>query len=177
MTKIYDALQMAEAERAAGRGVPQSASAGFATHASGGSELEQLRAILIGNLPQLLEEAIGRLSAKIGEQSASLRTEFEELEQKLGRRITEIEARSNQGHSDLREQILSQSKLLTDSIQERGEHAIQVSVQGVKELREGKLDRGDFAEFLRNMAEHFARAAAGGGANSGESGAKRVTVG
>jgi DNA anti-recombination protein RmuC len=169
MTKVYEALKMAEAQRSSGNAAEPGATVRLATHDPGAGELERIRAILIGNLPEILEEALDRLSAMITAQSASFRSELDGLEQKLDKRIAEIEARSSHGRNELRDQILSQSKLLTDSIQERSEHAVQVSTRSVKELSEAKLDRGDFAEFLRHTAEHFARRAAGGDDGEGRS--------
>src|SRR2546426_2185777 len=154
MTKVYDALKIAAPPRSSGKAFEPGATAGLAVDAPGAGDLERIRAILIGNLPEILTQAVDRLTATITEQSASFRGDLDGLEQKLNRRIAELEARSNHGHNELRDQILSQSKLLTDSIQERSEHAVLVSMRSVKELREAKLDRIDFTEFLRHMAEH-----------------------
>jgi hypothetical protein len=164
MTKVYDALRVAESERTAAKFAPPAASVGHGVRAQSAGELEQIRAILVGNLPDLLEEALDRLSAKIHEQSVALRRDLEQLEHKLDKRISEIEVRSQHGHNELRDQILSQSKLLTDSIHERSEQVNQASLRRVHELHESKLDRAAFAQFLRHTAEHFARSVGDGAA-------------
>jgi hypothetical protein len=170
MSKVYEALTITEAQRSARNAAePTATAAGLAIHSPSGGELEKIRAILVGNLPDMIAEALERLSVRITEQSATFRSDLDGLERKLNARITEIEARSNCGRNDLRDQILSQSKLLTDSIQERSEHAIEVSMKGVMELREAKLDRRSFADFLRHTSEHFARSASGGDGCKGES--------
>jgi hypothetical protein len=177
MTKIYDALRLAEVDRSAGKFAESKAAAAHPKTAAvlpaktpGAGDLDQIRAILIGDLPGLLQDALDRLGAKINDHSASLRADLEQLEKKLGDRISEIETRAKHGHNDLRDQILSQSKLLTDSIQERSEHVNQISQRRVKDLHEAKLDRADFAHFLHHTAEHFAHSAAGGHDREGGSG-------
>ena len=78
MTKVYEALKMAEAQRSSGNAAEPGATARLATHDAGAGELERIRAILIGNLPEILEEALDRLSAMITEQSASFRSELDD---------------------------------------------------------------------------------------------------
>ena len=173
MTKIYDALRSAEAERATGRAAePRGAAEPTAPAANG--ELDQIRALLVGGLPELLEETVARLSAKLSEEAASLRADLDRLEAKLDSRIAEIETRAKQGHHELRDQVLSQSKLLADSIQERGENVIQYAVRSVNELGASKVDHSDFARFLRHTADHFARTASG--ESDGEGGPATIAV-
>jgi hypothetical protein len=154
MSELYNALtKKTDSSR---NGTMPAAPAAFALQGVKGGEMETLRAILIGNLPEMIREALERLTARVAEQSAAFRGELDELERRLEKRIADIEQRANASRNELRDQILSQSKLLSDSIQERSDHAIQVSMKGVTELRQVKLDRNAFADFLRHTAEHFA---------------------
>ena len=57
MTKIYDALKLAETDRSSGKFAEPRAITGLAVKTPGAGELDQIRAILIGDLPELLEEA------------------------------------------------------------------------------------------------------------------------
>ena len=50
MTKVYDALRLAEADRSAGNSAEPGAAAGHAVQGQGTGELEQIRAILVGNV-------------------------------------------------------------------------------------------------------------------------------
>jgi hypothetical protein len=159
MSKVYNALTITEAERMSRGSAEPTAPAALAFQTANSGELDTIRSILVGNLPEMIGEALERLGAKVSEQASAFRGEIEELERRFEKRITDIEARANASRSELRDQILSQSKLLSDSIQERSEHAIQVSMKGVTELHEAKLDRSSFADFLRQTSEHLATSA------------------
>ncbi len=133
--------------------------------AAGGAldeSLLQLRQIIFGNRMSEFEEEVVRLENRIASESALVRQEVEELGRRLEKRITEIDTRATKGHSDLREQLLSQSNLLTDAIQERAEQAMNALNQGLQEVRESKLDNKTLANLLVNLATEITTEPASG---------------
>ena len=172
MTKVYDALREAEAVRlqriepefapAAARVAPEVRGASAAQAAESvrsqpdaASDLEQLREIICGALFNDYERAMDRLEQRIGVEAAALRSELAAIDRRVSDRIREIEARNTHAHSDLRDQLLSQSNLLNDAIQERSAHITRSMNEGLQELRETKIDRTTFSSFLGNLAAHI----------------------
>jgi len=181
MTKLYDALREAGAAglkrtehakspanaQAAEPTPGQPASATFSAAAGAtsdpASDIKALREIIFGKLFEECEQLMTRLEDRLAGEASRLRSELGELDRKLADRMEQIEARNVKAHSDLREQLLSQSNLLNDAIQERGEHVSKKLEDGLAELRESKIDRTTFSSFLGGLASHIGalRAASG----------------
>jgi hypothetical protein len=183
MTKLYDALREAGAV-GLNRGEPAKASAStqtaepspgrptgaaFSAMAGGASDpasdIKALREIIFGKLFEEYEQLMTRLEERLAGEASHLRSELAELDRTLAGRMEQIEARNVKAHSDLREQLLSQSNLLNDAIQERGEHVSKRLEDGLAELRETKIDRTTFSSFLGSLASHIGELRAASGAD------------
>lgn len=183
MTKLYDALReagavgknaaepaKAPASTPAAQVSPgHSPSAAFAAIAGEAgdpaSEIKALREIIFGKLFEEYDQLMQRLEEKLTGEASRLRNELVDLDRKLADRLEQIEVRNVKAHSDLREQLLSQSNLLNDAIQERGEHVNKRLEDGLAELRESKIDRSTFSSFLGGLASHIGELRAASGAD------------
>jgi len=169
MTKLYDALREAGAAGlkrkdssvapATAPSTDHPAEAAHAPAAAGASDpardLEAIRGIIFGKLFEDYEKLMKRLEESLVGEAARLRSELGELDRKLADRVEQIEARNVKAHSDLREQLLSQSNLLKDAIAERNEHLTKKLDDGLDQLRQSKIDRSAFASFLGGLASHI----------------------
>jgi hypothetical protein len=121
----------------------------------GHDELEKLRGILFGNLQHEQGQALARLESRIAAQSTKLRAELDEIVQRIENRIEELDTRSTRDHDDLREQLLSQSSLVNEAIEERSAQVTDLVDQGIRDLGHAKLDRQRFAEFVSGLKVHL----------------------
>lgn len=121
-------------------------------------ELDRLRGIIFGSLQTDQEKALARLENRIAAQSAKVRGELDEIVRRLENRIEELDARSSKDQDDLREQLLSQSNLLNDAIEERSAQVSQLVNEGLRDLAHAKLDRQRFSSFLVNLKAHLDQA-------------------
>ena len=163
MTKVYDALREAEAERHQSAASPVSTAALFATQAqatepqpSGGGELERLRSILLGGVVDEFTQAVKHFEKRIDAEGASLSAELEKFEQRIEERLAETDSRSCQGQTELREQLSMQTNRLGDMIKERSAEAVRLAYEGMQELRQSKLAGADFANFVKALSSHLA---------------------
>ena len=164
MTKVYNALREAEAERHQSTESRVSTMALFATqtqasasqHAVGGGELERLRNIVLGGVVSEFTQAVEQFEQRIDAEGASLRAELEKFEQRVEDRLAEVDSRSCQGQTELREQLSLQSNKLGDMIKERSAEAVRLANEGMQELRQSKLDGTDFAAFVKALSAHLA---------------------
>lgn len=132
---------------------PQAASKPAAPAAEDG--LERLRAILFGSLREKYAQQAARIETRVAMEASKIRSEVGELTRRLESRIDQIDSRSARTQSDLREQILSQSNLLNETIKERGEKMLQVIDRGLQELRDTKIERSQFSNFLAGLTSHL----------------------
>jgi len=75
-----------------------------------------------------------------------------ELSKTLEMRISEFDKKSQQSHGALRDQLLSQSNLLSDAIQQRHDEATALMNDGLRDLRDVKTDRGTLSSLLMDVA-------------------------
>ena len=162
MTKVYNALREAEAERHQSAESRVSTAALFATQTQagastgGGGELERLRSIVLGGVVSEFTQAVEQFERRIDAEGASLRAELEKFEQRIEDRLVEVDSRSCQGQTELREQLSLQSNKLGDMIKERSAEAVRLANEGMQELRQSKLAGADFAAFVKALSAHLA---------------------
>ena len=118
-------------------------------------DLDRLRGIIFGSLQNDQERALARLENRIAAQSAKIRGELDEIVRRLENRIEELDTRSSKDHDDLREQLLSQSNLLNDAIEERSAQVTEIVNEGLTDLANTKLDRQRFSAFVTSLREHL----------------------
>jgi hypothetical protein len=181
MTKVYDALRRADALRKSRNdsdAAPVDESLTWdpklrtseehaeeakpgATGGNGGGagDLGKLREIVFGDLLTRYGQELARLENRIAADAAKVREELGQLGRRIEDRITEIDTRAVKEQDALRDQILSQSNTLKESIREQGEQATKSVDAGLKELRASKIDHGTFSSFLRDLAEHVDKTA------------------
>lgn len=135
--------------------VAPKASATVANDAKDGEGIENLREIIFGSMMEKYEEEIARLENRVAMEATSIRAEIAELGRTLENRVSEIDTGCSQAESVIREQILDQSNQLTEAIQECSERAIALMNAGVQEIRDQKIDRTTFANFLVNLGAHL----------------------
>jgi hypothetical protein len=123
------------------------------------ADLGQLREILFGAALKESEQEVARVETRVAMESARVRSEFGDFGRRLEERITEIDARSSKSLSDLREQLLAQSNLLSDAIQERNEQVILHVNKGLQELKQSKIDRTAFSNLLFTLGATLAKEA------------------
>jgi len=188
MTKVYDALRRADAlrkNRAESDAAPVDESLTWdpklraseehadeakpgANGGNGGAagDLGKLREIVFGDLLGHYGQELARLENKIAAEATQIREELGQLGRRIEDRVTEIDTRAIKEQTTLREQILSQSNKLKDSIREHGEQATKLVDEGLTELRASKIDQGTFSSFLRDLAAHVDETTKAAPANS-----------
>lgn len=166
MTKVYDALRQAEAERQERAQSHVSTSVLFdavkaesqptaGVPAATGDELSSLRNILLGGVVSEFEQALARMEQQMAQEEASLRAELSKFEQRIEDRLVEVDSRSCHSQAELREHVLAQSNKLGDLIKERSAEAIRIANDGLQGLRQSKLNDAEFATFVRGLASHL----------------------
>jgi len=131
------------------------ASAAAVTDPKAGDGIENLREIIFGSMIKKYEEEIARLENRVAMEATSIRSEVAELSRTLENRVSEIDSICSKGESGIREKILDQSNQLTEAIRECSEKAIASMNEGVQEIRDNKIDRRTFANFLVNLGAHL----------------------
>jgi ABC-type phosphate transport system auxiliary subunit len=132
--------------------------------AAGKQEIGALRDILFGTMLEQHDQEMARVETRIAMEASKIRSEFGEFARRFEDRIAEIDARTSKGLNDLREQILSQSNLLNDAIQERNEQVVSHVNKGLQDLRAAKIDRATFSSLLSKLAAHLEREGKAAGA-------------
>jgi len=134
---------------AAGNGV------GAATAPTAESGLERLRGILCGSLLEKYAHEAARIETRVAMEASKIRAEVGELTRRFEGRIAQIDSSSQRGQAELREQILKQSSVLNDAIVERSDKALQKIDKGFQELRDSKIERSQFTNFLASLTSHL----------------------
>ena len=129
----------------------------------GADDLSRLREIIFGSFLSEYEQQIARIETRVAMEASKVRTEVAEIVRQLEGRIAQVDARAQKAQCDLRQQILSQSNLLSDAIQEHSEQAIHLVEKGLQELRVKKIDRTAFSTFLDNLRTHLDQQSAASG--------------
>ncbi len=78
----------------------------------------------------------------------SLRKKIEEIGHNFDSKLAEIEENSKRIERELRDQILSQCKLLSDVITTRHEEAVRMADEGVQAVKAAKVDRSALSALL-----------------------------
>jgi hypothetical protein len=117
--------------------------------------LERLRGIIFGSLLEKYAQQAARIETRVAMEASKIRTEVGELTRRFESRIAQIDSRSARTQSELREQILAQSNLLNDTIRERSENALQKIDDGLQTLRDTKIERSQFSNFLASLTSHL----------------------
>ncbi len=136
-------------------------------------QFEHLEARFLKGVAQLREETRRRLEALEGHITKELddlggrlkdeHQDREEADRKLGvelanasrileQNLHEIEERVGETSRDLKQQILEQSRLLTDELGSRCDETTRVLDRTTGELRAGKVDRSALAGMLTSLA-------------------------
>ena len=118
-------------------------------------ELARLRGILFGSTMNEQEQALARIENRMAAHAAEVRTELDALGRRLENRIAELGARANQDQNSVREQLMGQSELLKNSIQERSDQTLLLVNRGLEELRDNKIDRTKLSEFLLDLGSRL----------------------
>jgi hypothetical protein len=163
MTKVYDALLQAESERQQRTESPVSTDALFPSRAGAravppvpaGSQLERIREIMLGAIVQEFGHAVACLETRVAAEEAQLRGALANFERRLEDRLVEIDTLSCQRQVAMRQQILSHSSSLTDTIKERSADVVRSANADFEELRREKLTGAEFSTFLRGLAEQL----------------------
>jgi len=123
---------------------------------------EDLRAEVrqqLASLESFVKHEINALSERLSLESRDRTGDGEKLNAKLHgvrdnleARLTAIDGKAVQGQGDLREQLVAQSKLLTDMIQQRHDESLLRQREGFAELEAAKTDRSTLARLLWQIA-------------------------
>lgn len=123
---------------------------------------EDLRAEVrqqLASLESYVKHEVNALAERLSLESRDRTNDAEKLNAKLhgvrdhlDARLTEIDGKSVQGQGDLREQLVAQSKLLTDMIQQRHDESLLRQKEGFAKLDTVKTDRSTLARLLWQIA-------------------------
>lgn len=110
-------------------------------------------------LEQYFKEEIGALKKRLKDESIQRaeadkqqNKELTALSETLGKAITDVEEKFSAHTTELRQQILNQSKSLSAEIQTKYEQASQELRLTADGLNDAKIDRSRLAEYLIEMA-------------------------
>ncbi len=73
----------------------------------------------------------------------------------LTRRINDVDAAMNEGHSSLRQELMTESRKLMEEIDQRYDSIRSLMEARVSELRRQKVDRALMSDLFREMAAHL----------------------
>lgn len=73
----------------------------------------------------------------------------------LTRRVNDVDAAMNEGHSSLRKELMTESRKLMEEIDQRHDSLRSLMEARVTELRGQKVDRALMADLFREMAAHL----------------------
>jgi hypothetical protein len=73
----------------------------------------------------------------------------------LSKRLGDIDAALNDGHSSLRKELMTESRKLLEEIDQRYDSLRSLMESRVSELRTNKVDRAFMSDLLREMAAHL----------------------
>ncbi len=113
----------------------------------------------LASLESYIKHEINALSERLSLESRDRTGDDEKLNSKLlavrdklEARHTELDEKSMQAQGDLREQLVAQSKLLTDMLQQRHDESLLRMKEGFAELQAAKTDRSTLARLLWQIA-------------------------
>ena len=110
---------------------------------------------LEGYVKQELESLTTKLQQEHGERAEAgqaLGREIKDAAAALDRKIAQLSDQGVKSQRDLRQQLLEQSKQLSDELQRAQHHLTAAQETAVSELRADKVDRTTLANFLTEVA-------------------------
>ncbi len=117
-------------------------------------ELERLRTQIRKDNEEL-RAALNQESEVRSEAIKDTVAELKKTANELSEQIHDVEAIHDQRAADLRDQILAQSKALSEDIQKREERLSTALADSTSELSETKMDRSALAQLLVDVAMHI----------------------
>jgi|SaaInl4_150m_RNA_FD_contig_21_278372_length_1063_multi_5_in_0_out_0_1 hypothetical protein len=130
-------------------------------------ESTELRSDLRRRLESLevyVKKELESLVSQVRDEQKKRETDIEDVSGKLkesagtlDRRIAELDEKSRGGEREIREQILNQTKSMTDELQQKYEEFETLVEQGMQELRADKVGRSTLASLLKEMSMRINR--------------------
>ena len=102
-----------------------------------------------------IESLVERLKTEQGERSDSVKEvsrDLRETAKNLEKKLAQLDEQTTKGQRELRQQILDQSKSLTDEIRNRVKESAAVLTRELRELRSEKTDRAALAGLFTDAA-------------------------
>lgn len=113
----------------------------------------------LNKLEEFLSKEFNTLTDKIyeeqdlrGDAIRKLSDEMQNAARELEKQITNLAETTTKNESDIRTQILDQSRTIIDSIQKKQDDVMALMERETKELRDDKTDRAALAELFAEMA-------------------------
>lgn len=114
-------------------------------------KLDTLEEYIKGEVKSLTDRLVSEQNSRV-ETVSVLSRDLKDLSHNLDKKVMQINEQAAKAESDLRQQMLSQSKSLTDEIQKRHNEAIASLERESSEIREDKADRTAIADIFNEMA-------------------------
>lgn len=114
-------------------------------------KLDALEDYIKNEVKSLTERLVSEQNSRL-DSARELSNELKELSHNFDRKVTNINEQHAKSESDLRQQILTQSKNLTEEIQKRHSDALSNLERESSEIREDKADRTAIANIFTEMA-------------------------
>ncbi len=122
--------------------------------------LESLETFVRSEL-QSLSDRINSDQDKRGEALRKLTGELRETGETLERKIGELDNRVETRGREMREQLLTQTKLLNDGIAAKHEEALRIMEQSAVKIRSDHIDRSNLSRLFTELAVRVDHALAG----------------
>ncbi len=113
----------------------------------------------LDKLEEFINKEVSTLTDKIyeeqdlrGDALKKLTGEMQNANHDLEKKINKLSEKTANNESDIRAQILEQSKSLTDSMQKKQENVMSTLEKEAQELRDDKADRTALADLFTEMA-------------------------
>lgn len=113
--------------------------------------LDALEQYLKGEIKSLTERLVSEQNSR-ADAVKGLADGIKDMSHDLEKKVTAINEQAAKSESDLRQQLLSQSKSLSDEIQKRHNEMISTVERESAEIRDDKADRAALAELFTEMA-------------------------
>lgn len=120
---------------------------------------EEIRALerVVKNEVNAVSERMSAEQHDRREGSQKLHQEMEALGHELDKKLGSLDMRTNKAQRDLREQLLAQSNLLSDTMKQRHEEMSAALAEGLASVRSASANRSKLAGLLKNVAEQIDR--------------------
>ena len=133
------------------------------TDSSDGGNIDKVRDILFGSQVKEIDKKLNRLREEMSNEISALRDDskkhFDSLESytkkemaALSEQLSAQQDKLNKTATEPRQDILEQSKKLSEEIRKKSEETMAILEQRTNELREDKVDRSTLAELFTGIA-------------------------